>query len=237
MLFRSPLFGTGITISDVDAQASNVELTLSVTAGRLSLASLAGLTVISGADGTSAIKVQGSLSALNDALNGLTYQALTDYFGADTLQIHVSDLGHTGSGGTQTTNGSIALAMRSVNDAPVANNESFTLAEDSTLVVNASGSVLRNDSDADNIFLALPPSTGLTAVLVTGPTHGSVTLNGDGTFSYIPNQDFNGTDSFTYVATDGSANSNTATVTLRVTPVNDAPVSKDRKSTRLNSSH
>ena len=187
----------------------------------------AGLTVISGADGTSAIKVQGSLSALNDALNGLTYQALTDYFGADTLQIHVSDLGHTGSGGTQTTNGSIALAMRSVNDAPVANNESFTLAEDSTLVVNASGSVLRNDSDADNIFLALPPSTGLTAVLVTGPTHGSVTLNGDGTFSYIPNQDFNGTDSFTYVATDGSANSNTATVTLRVTPVNDAPVSND----------
>jgi uncharacterized delta-60 repeat protein len=75
--------------------------------------------------------------------------------------------------------------------------------------------VLANDSD--------PDGQAITAVLVNGPSHGSLTLNSDGTFGYKPNEDFVGTDSFTYVANDGTLNSNTATATITVNPVNEAP--------------
>src|SRR5439155_20346154 len=64
----------------------------------------------------------------------------------------------------------------------------------------------------------------LTAVLVSGPVNGSLTLNANGSFNYTPNANFNGTDSFSYQANDGTSNSAVATVTLTVTAVNDAPV-------------
>ncbi len=75
--------------------------------------------------------------------------------------------------------------------------------------------VLGNDSD--------PDGQALTAAVVTGPAHGSLTFNADGTFSYTPAADYFGPDSFTYQASDGTLNSNPATVTLTVNPVNDAP--------------
>ena len=56
---------------------------------------------------------------------------------------------------------------------------------------------------------------------------GSLTLGADGSFSYTPDPDFYGVDSFTYVANDGMVDSNVATVTITVTPVNDAPVAVD----------
>src|SRR5262249_30146777 len=76
--------------------------------------------------------------------------------------------------------------------------------------------VLANDTDVEN--------NTLTAVLNTNVSNGTLTLNANGSFSYTPNANFNGTDSFTYHANDGSANSSNVTVTLTVTPVNDAPV-------------
>jgi large repetitive protein len=75
--------------------------------------------------------------------------------------------------------------------------------------------VLGNDSD--------PNGDGLTAQLVSGPAHGNLTLNPDGSFSYTPELDFNGSDSFTYRASDGSLTSDSATVTLTVTADNDFP--------------
>jgi VCBS repeat-containing protein len=78
--------------------------------------------------------------------------------------------------------------------------------------------VLGNDSDADG--------DALTAALVSGPGNGTLLLNGDGSFSYTPNADFNGTDGFTYSAGDGAL-SDTATVTITVNAVNDAPVAAD----------
>ncbi|MCI0640404.1 MAG: PKD domain-containing protein, partial [Gemmataceae bacterium] len=62
------------------------------------------------------------------------------------------------------------------------------------------------------------------AVLVSGPAHGALTLNSDGSFTYAPHANYNGSDSFTYRASDGSLDSNVATVSLTVNPVNDAPV-------------
>ena len=73
----------------------------------------------------------------------------------------------------------------------------------------ASGGLLANDSDVD-------PSTTLTAVLVTGPAHGTLTLNPDGSFTYVPDANFNGVDTFTYQVSDGTATSAPVTVTLNV---------------------
>ena len=90
---------------------------------------------------------------------------------------------------------------------PVANNDSYTVGENTPLTVAKPG-VLGNDTD--------PDTTALGAVLVAGPTHGSLTLNGNGSFTYTPATSFIGTDSFTYQAIDATSTSNTATVTLTV---------------------
>src|SRR5205814_2753176 len=70
-----------------------------------------------------------------------------------------------------------------------------------------------------------PEGSAITAVLDTGPSHASsFALNSDGSFNYTPATDYNGPDSFTYKANDGTDDGNTVTVTLNVTAVNDAPV-------------
>src|SRR5204862_7463306 len=81
--------------------------------------------------------------------------------------------------------------------------------EDTQLRVSAPG-VLANDSDVDGDTLS--------AILVGGPTHGTLMLNTDGSLVYMPALNFNGTDSFTYKASDGQAQSGVATVTITVTP-------------------
>ena len=98
-------------------------------------------------------------------------------------------------------------------DAPVAVNDSYTVDEDTTLAVAANG-VLANDIH----------SGAFTAARATAPTHGTLTLNADGSFTYVPAANFQGMDSFTYTANDGALNSSPATVTITITAVNDAPV-------------
>lgn len=101
---------------------------------------------------------------------------------------------------------------------PVADNDIYSVDEDNTLTVAALG-VLDGDTD--------PEGDPLTAVLDTGPSNGTLTLNANGSFTYTPNTDFNGTDTFTYHANDGTNDSNVATVTITVNPLNDAPVAVD----------
>src|SRR5205823_4063833 len=95
---------------------------------------------------------------------------------------------------------------------------SYTTVEDTTLNIAAAG-VLANDSDVDGDTLS--------AVLVSQPTHGSLTLNTNGRFSYVPAANYNGPDSFIYKANDGQADSGTATVSIAITGVNDARVAAD----------
>ncbi|MBC7081435.1 MAG: tandem-95 repeat protein [Thermoplasmatales archaeon] len=104
------------------------------------------------------------------------------------------------------------------NNPPVANDDYYTTNEDTKLTVNAPG-VLGNDSDADG--------DTLTAVLVNGPTHGSLTLNSNGSFTYTPHANYSGQDSFTYKAYDGQDYSNISTVYITITPVNDPPVANN----------
>ena len=104
------------------------------------------------------------------------------------------------------------------NTAPAASDDSYTTDEDTPLSVPAPG-VLANDSDTEG--------DPLTAQPMTAPANGTLLLNADGSFTYTPDANFYGSDSFTYVANDGMADSNEATVTITVNPVNDAPVAVD----------
>jgi VCBS repeat-containing protein len=102
-----------------------------------------------------------------------------------------------------------------VNVAPDARNDSYVVAEDGLLTKTSANGVLLNDIDAN--------FDKLQVTLVSGPANGVLTLNASGAFTYDPNPDFFGKDTFTYQASDGQGGSDTATVTINVTSVNDAP--------------
>jgi VCBS repeat-containing protein len=104
----------------------------------------------------------------------------------------------------------VTEATSAPNTAPLAAADSYSTVRDSPLVVAAPG-VLTNDTDAQ--------ANPLTAALDATPGHGSVTLNADGGFTYVPAAGYTGADSFTYHANDGSLNSNVATVRLTVNAV------------------
>jgi uncharacterized protein len=110
---------------------------------------------------------------------------------------------------------SVVVGLNLLNTPPVATNDNYSTNEDTVLNVAAPG-VLSNDSDAEN--------SALTATLVSGPSHGTLTLNANGSFTYTPTSNYNGADSFTYKANDGNADSNVASVSITVSAVNDAPV-------------
>jgi len=103
-----------------------------------------------------------------------------------------------------------------INTPPVAVNDSYATDEDTTLNVMEAAGVLGNDTDSDG--------DPLTAGLISGPTSGTLTLNANGSFSYTPNLNFNGTDSFVYRAGDGRGGTAETTATITVNPVNDPPV-------------
>jgi len=102
-----------------------------------------------------------------------------------------------------------------VNARPVAVGDAYVVDEDTTLSVGGLG-ILANDSD--------PEGSPLTTWLITPPTNGTLTLNANGSFTYVPAANFHGMDKFLYRARDQYTSSNNTWVTIHVTPVNDAPV-------------
>ena len=162
-------------------------------------ATLTAILVANPAHGTVTLNANGSF----------TYMPAADYNGPDSFTYKASD-------GTADSNvATVGITINAVNDAPVANNNSYSKNEDSTLTVSGSG-VLGNDTDADH--------DPLSAILVSGPSHGTLALNANGSFTYTPAANYNGLDGFTYKANDGMADSNVATVTITVNAVNDPPV-------------
>jgi VCBS repeat-containing protein len=136
------------------------------------------------------------------------YTPGANYNGTDSFTYRAND------GGLESSPATVTITISPVNDAPTAANNAYSTAEDTALTVATPG-VLANDSD--------PDSNQLSAVLGSGPSHGTLTLNANGSFTYTPAANFNGSDSFTYRASDGTLTSNLAAVTLTVTAVNDAP--------------
>ena len=105
--------------------------------------------------------------------------------------------------------------MGGVNDAPVAVDDSANTDEDTAVEI----AVLSNDSDPDNDPLSITETTT--------PENGTVVINENGTITYTPNENFNGTDSFEYTITDGNGGFDSAIVTVTVGGINDAPVAVD----------
>jgi VCBS repeat-containing protein len=207
--------GNAISISDIDAANGQILITLSATNGKLTLGSTAGLTFNSGdgvADGS--MQFSGTLANVNAALQGLIFAPNNGFHGSAGIGIVVNDQGNTG-GGNLTDSVGISINVANTNAAAVAGNDSYSTNQNTTLSVAAPG-ILGNDND--------PDGDPLTPVLVTGPSHGSLTLNSDGSFSYTPDAGYFGSDSFTYRASDGSFSSNLATVSLTVNFVNTPPV-------------
>ncbi|HKS26423.1 MAG TPA: Calx-beta domain-containing protein [Pyrinomonadaceae bacterium] len=129
------------------------------------------------------------------------YTPKQDFSGADSFTYKAND----GSGDSNVA--TVNITVNAVNDAPVAVNDSYSTNENTPLNVAAPG-VLGNDTDID--------SGSRTAAIATNPANGTVTLNSNGSFLYTPNAGFSGTDTFTYKANDGSADSSAATVSITV---------------------
>ena len=159
---------------------------------------LSAILVTDAAHGTLALAADGSFTYTPDA----------DFNGTDSFTYTASDGDLTSGPAT------VTITVGAVNDAPAAADDSAETDEDTPLSVDAPG-VLGNDTD--------PDGDTLSATLVTDAAHGTLALAADGSFTYTPDADFNGTDSFTYTASDGELTSGPATVTITVVPVDDPP--------------
>ncbi|MEH7159145.1 tandem-95 repeat protein [Neobacillus drentensis] len=147
---------------------------------------------------------------ITDAQTGaFTYKPNANENGTDSFTFKVND------GTVDSEVVTIDVNIKAVNDAPSATKDSYSVNEDSIL---DGTSILANDVDADG--------DELNATLVSGPAHGTFTLEADGTFTYQPEANFNGKDSFTYKLNDGKIDSEEQTVAIDVKAVNDTPVAK-----------
>ncbi|MBV2134983.1 tandem-95 repeat protein, partial [Pseudomonas sp. MAP12] len=136
------------------------------------------------------------------------YTPAANFHGTDTVDYTVTD-------GSLTDIGTLTITVTAVNDAPVAVDDAASTAEDS--VLTGSVQLDANDSDLDGDSLSVVAGTFTT---VKG---GTLVLAADGSYTYTPAANFHGTDSVDYTVTDGSL-TDVGTLTLTVSPVNDAPV-------------
>lgn len=143
--------------------------------------------------GTVTVNANGSYSYVPDL----------NFYGLDSFTYKTND-GQLDSGVSV-----MNVIVLGLNDAPTVSNVSFSGNEDTTITGQLTGMDVEDDP--------------LTFAVVAEPLKGLVTVNTDGSFSYLPNPNFYGTDSFTYKANDQPLDSNVATVSITVNAVNDAP--------------
>ena len=239
---------TGISVADADASTGAVKITMSVAQGRLTLAQTTGLTFTVG-DGTSdaAMTFTGTVANVNAALARVDYLATTGYNGSDSLAISVDDQGNTGSGGAKTDSKSIAISVGAVNNPPqLTLPGAQTVAEDTLLSITG---ITVADADAGSGQLkitlsvgqgrfTLAQTTGLTFTVGDGTSDAAMTFTGTlaninsalARVDYLGNANYSGTDALAISVDDqgntgaGGAKTNSGSVAITVTAVNDAPV-------------
>jgi VCBS repeat-containing protein len=206
----------GLSVTDVDAGAGGISVTLSVASGTLSAADASGVTV--SGSGSGSITLSGALAAINTYLatvaNQPTFTPVANANGAVTLTMTTSDGGNAGSGGAQSDTDNVTITINAVNDAPVASPVTLAaIAEDSGPRIITQAELLAGVTDIDG------PSLSISALsIATGG--GSLISNGNGTWTYTPALDDDTSVTFTYTASDGSLTSN-STATMDITPVAD----------------
>jgi VCBS repeat-containing protein len=146
-----------------------------------------------------------------DSVTGaISYTPALDFFGSDVFRYRVTDTVLSLS-----NIATVLVTVKPVNDAPRATQDSYVVLEDTPQNVAAVEGLLANDNDVDGY--------PITALLLTGPARGILTLNVDGSFRYTPAANFVGSDSFVYAASDEITQSASATVSFTILSVNDAP--------------
>ncbi|HHF0487842.1 TPA: tandem-95 repeat protein, partial [Vibrio antiquarius] len=162
-------------------------------------------------DGELSFSVSGNSNLQVAIVNGIaTFTPTADWNGSEALTFTATD--PSGESVSQTVNFTVAPVADIVADKA-------TVVEDTATIIN----VLGNDTfEGDDKVVSLDTNNG--------PANGTVSVNPDGTVTYTPNDNYHGTDSFTYIVTSGGVSEST-TVNVDVTPVNDAPVAKDDTAT------
>nr|WP_246506578.1 Ig-like domain-containing protein [Kistimonas asteriae] len=236
-----PLTITTLSFADSDSGSDAVEVTLSITNGTLELADNSGVTVTAGADNSGTMTLQGSLTDLNAAINGLQFHPTANYHGTATLTASINDLGNSDGAEAQSASITRTITVNSVNDGPTSADNTVTMTEDGSYTF-AAGDFSFNDEDGDS----------LDAITITQlPTDGSLTLNGAavdtgdsvaaadiGNLVYTPPADAFGTGyaNLQFTVSDGTDSSAAQTLTFDVTGVNDAPTLTNSFSEDFNTS-
>ncbi|VEP15029.1 hypothetical protein H1P_3000002 [Hyella patelloides LEGE 07179] len=166
-----------------------------------------------------------SFSSINDAVNGtvilndngnIEFTPHADFNGIAIFEYTVSD-------GTKTLTGLAQVNVSPVNDAPLANNDTVTIEEDTSITILAT-ELLTNDSDVDRDLLSISN--------VDNVVNGTAIVNTDGDIEFTPDANFNGIASFDYTISDG-IDSDTASIEIVVNPVNDAPIANNDTATAI----
>ncbi|MFQ5642845.1 MAG: Ig-like domain-containing protein [Thiogranum sp.] len=158
---------------------------------------------------------KGTASITDPATGTFVYTPNPDDSGTDSFTFKASD------GSADSNIATVSVTITPVNDPPVAQAGSLTTSEDT----QADGTLNASDTDNDPLSYSIVSQGSRGTVSITDPATGA--------FTYTPDANENGTDSFTFKASDGSADSNTATVSITVTPVNDLPVATGSCGTTL----
>lgn len=198
----APVNDSPVAVTDIFAGSEDTAITGSLLDNDIDvdgdLLSAVAETITSANGGMVTINADGTFS----------YQGATNFNGSDSFSYTVTD----GKGGFDTAD--VSLTVAAINDTPDTQDDVYSGQEDTPL----SGDVLINDSDSDGEGLSVDAQTITTAGGAT------VSLNSNGTFTYLGALNFNGTDSFTYTARDAAGATSTATVLLAIAAVNDDPV-------------
>ena len=214
--YEAIAFGDGSTL-DLTAKhqyALNINAALTDKDGSEVLSNVTLTGIPSGVTLSAGTYVDGAWVLTSAQLSGLTMTVPATVTSSFTITATVTST-ETATGDVATTTSTLVFSPS--NHAPVSSDASVTTAEDTSV----SGKVLASDSDGNT----------LAYTLTTVASHGTVTLNSDGTYTYKPADNYNGSDSFVVTINDGHGGSTTSTVAVTVTPVNDAPVSSNQSVT------
>ncbi len=166
------------------------------------------------ADQTLSVRVEATANthgtvSIDTSTNQVVYTPAANYNGAASFSYTITDNGTTnGTADHRSASATVRLTIAAVNDAPTADAQSVSTNEDTAKTINLLGRDVEDDA--------------LTYIVVSQPSNGALTGTAPN-LTYTPNSNYNGTDSFTFKVNDGSVDSSTATVSITVNAVNDAP--------------
>ena len=241
-----------VSISDLDANSSLMQITLTSTNGAMTLSTTSGLSFSTG-DGTAdaTMTFSGTVTNINAALSGMSFTATANYSGAASIQIVTNDQGNSGTGGALSDTDTISILVNSANDAPTGTDKTIATNEDTAYTLTAADFGFGDAND-------LPENTLSAVRITTIPGGGSLTLNGvvvtagqsvsvaninSGLLVWTPTGNANGASNttFTFQVQDNGGTANGGvdldqsanTITFNVNSVNDARTGTDKTITTL----